>query len=79
MKKIDLTESNLIVEKDAYLFLALSGPTMLFAFFNLLYARILGSFDNNKLAFKINAIGVITNVILDSIIYIKSVEGGRKC
>jgi len=62
---------NPIVEKDAYLFLALSSPTMLFTFFNLLYARILGSFGNNKLAFKINAIGVILNVILDPIfIYI---------
>jgi putative MATE family efflux protein len=58
---------NLIVEKDAYLFLVISGPTMLFAFFNMLYTRILGSFGNNKLAFKINAIGVITNVILDPI------------
>jgi len=58
---------NPIVEKDAYLFLALSGPTMFFTFFNLLYARILGSFGNNRLAFKINAIGVITNVILDPI------------
>lgn len=58
---------NSTVEKDAYLYLALSGPTILFAFFNLLYARILGSFGNNKLAFKINAIGVILNVILDPI------------
>ena len=58
---------NPIVEKDAYLFLAISGPTMLFAFFNMLYTRILGSFGNNKLAFKINAVGVITNVILDPI------------
>ena len=53
------------VEKDAYLYLAISGPTILFVFFNMLYARILGSFGNNKLAFKINAIGVITNILLD--------------
>jgi putative MATE family efflux protein len=59
------------VEKDAYLYLALSGPTMLFSFFNMLYARIVGSFGNNKLAFKINAIGIITNIILDpAFIYI---------
>jgi len=58
---------NPIVEKDAYLFLAISGPTLFFAFFNLLYARILGSFGNNKLAFKINSIGVIANIILDPI------------
>ncbi len=58
---------NYIVEKDAYLYLATSAPTMFFAFFNLLYSRILGSFGNNKLAFKINVIGVIINVILDPI------------
>jgi putative MATE family efflux protein len=56
---------NSVVEKDAYLYLALSGPTTIFVFFNMLYSRILGSFGNNKLAFQINAIGVITNAILD--------------
>lgn len=60
--------NNLIVEKDAYLYLALSGPTMFLVFFNFLYARILGSFGNNKLAFKINAIGIIINIILDPIL-----------
>ena len=59
--------NNPIVEEDSYLYLAISGPTMFFAFFNMLYARILGSFGNNKLAFKINSIGVITNIILDPI------------
>lgn len=63
--------NNPIVERDAYLFLAVSGPTMFFTFFNVLYARILGSFGNNNLAFKINALGVITNIILDPLfIYI---------
>jgi putative MATE family efflux protein len=62
---------NSIVEDDAYLYLASSGPTMFFVFFNMLYARILGSYGNNKLAFKINAIGVIVNIVLDPIfIYI---------
>lgn len=62
---------NLSVARDSYLFLAVSGPTMFFAFYNLLYARILGSFGNNKLPFNINSIGVITNIILDPIfIYI---------
>lgn len=66
-----LNINNFKVEKDAYLYLALSGPTMFFSVFNLLYARILGSFGNNKLAFKINAIGVIINIVLDPIfIYI---------
>jgi putative MATE family efflux protein len=66
-----LNINNSIVENDAYLFLALSGPTVFFAFYNLLYARILGSFGNNKLAFNINVVGVIINIILDPIfIYI---------
>ena len=55
------------VEKDAYLYLAISAPILFFNFFNLLYTRILGSFGNNKLAFKINAIGVIINIILATV------------
>ena len=34
----------------------------------MMYTRILGSFGNNKLAFKINAVGVILNIILDPIL-----------
>jgi putative MATE family efflux protein len=62
---------NVVVERDAYYYLALNGVILFFSFFNILYARILGSFGNNKLAFKINALGLILNVILDPIfIYI---------
>jgi putative MATE family efflux protein len=57
--------NNLKVEQDAYLYLAFSGPAMFFSFYNMLYTRILGSFGNNKLPFKINAIGTLTNIILD--------------
>jgi len=57
--------NNLQVEKDAYYYLASSGPTLFFSFFNMLYTRILSSFGNNKLAFNINAVGVILNIILD--------------
>lgn len=57
--------NNSNVENDAYMFLAVSGPTIFFAFYNLLYARILGSFGNNKLAFNINIVGVVVNIILD--------------
>jgi putative MATE family efflux protein len=63
-----LNINNLNVERDSYLFLAVSGPTMFFAFYNLLYARILGSFGNNKLTFDINSIGVIINIVLDPIL-----------
>lgn len=58
---------NVEVERDAYLYLACSGPVLFFAFFNLLYTRIFGSYGNNKSAFKISAIGIIVNIILDPI------------
>ncbi|GAA0079296.1 MATE family efflux transporter [Clostridium sp. CTA-5] len=68
-----LNINNSVVEKDAYLYLALSAPMMIFAFFNLLYTRIFGSFGNNKTALKINTIGIIINIILDPIfIYVFS-------
>jgi putative MATE family efflux protein len=56
-----------IVERDSYLYLAVNGPILLFAFFNLLYARIMGSYGNNHEALKINMVGLIANVILDPI------------
>ncbi|MBU3131159.1 MATE family efflux transporter [Clostridium gasigenes] len=62
-----LNLDNAIVEKDAYLYLAVSGPMMFFSFFNILYIRILNSFGNNKSALKISAIGIIINIILDPI------------
>ena len=62
---------NNIVERDAYYYLALNGPILFFTFFNVLYTRILGSYGNNKLAFRINGMGLIINIILDPIfIYI---------
>lgn len=66
-----LNIKNTVVERDAYYYLALNGPILFFTFFNVLFARISGSFGNNKLAFKINALGLIINIILDPIfIYI---------
>lgn len=59
--------NNPIVEKDAYLYLVISGPIIFLTFFNALYSRIQGSFGNNKTAFKINTVGVIINIILDPI------------
>ncbi|MGL4738721.1 MAG: MATE family efflux transporter [Cellulosilyticaceae bacterium] len=53
------------VEHNAYMYLLWSAPMMFFAFFNLLFTRLLGSFGNNKVAFKISAIGIIINIILD--------------
>lgn len=62
-----LNLNNPIVEKDAYLYLIISAPTMFFSFFNILYIRIFNSFGNNKDALKISALGVIINIILDPI------------
>lgn len=62
-----LSLGNINVENQAYLYLLISAPTMIFTFFNLLYTRILGSFGNNKEALKISAIGIIINIILDPI------------
>lgn len=62
-----LNLGNINVENQAYLYLVISAPTMIFTFFNLLYTRILGSFGNNKEALKISAIGIIINIILDPI------------
>lgn len=59
---------NVEVEQNAYLYLAYSAPMLFFAFFNLLFTRLLGSFGNNKEAFKISAIGIIMNIILDPIL-----------
>ncbi|GAB6169906.1 MATE family efflux transporter [Clostridium carnis] len=56
------------VERDGYLYLALSSPMLFFSFYNLLYTRILGSFGNNKSALKISVIGVVINMILDPIL-----------
>ena len=63
-----LNLNNYEVERNAYRYLALNAPILFFAFFNMMYTRILGSFGNNKLAFKINAVGVISNIILDPIL-----------
>lgn len=60
--------NNSNVEFEAYKYLAVSGPTMLFTFFNILYSRILNSYGNNKTALKINALGIIINLILDPLL-----------
>lgn len=59
--------NNEIVEKDSYLYLALSAPAMFFTFYNLLYSKILSSFGNNKIVLKVSAIGIFINIILDPI------------
>lgn len=56
------------VSRNAYLYLVCSAPMMFFGFFNILFTRLLGSFGNNKEAFKISAIGIIINIILDPLL-----------
>lgn len=60
-----LNVGNKVVENNAYLYLLWSAPMMFFAFFNILFTRLLGSFGNNKVGFKISAVGIIINIILD--------------
>ncbi|WP_411168744.1 MATE family efflux transporter [Clostridium sp. MB05] len=62
-----LNLDNAIVEKEAYIYLAISAPMLFFSFFNTLFIRIFNSFGNNKSALKISAIGIIINIILDPI------------
>lgn len=59
--------NNVVVERDAYYYLALNGPILFFSFFNFLHSRIFGSFGNNNESLKINAVGMILNIILDPI------------
>lgn len=56
------------VERNAQLYLLISGPTLFFAFYNALYTRILGSFGDNYTALKVNSVGIILNIILDPIL-----------
>ncbi|MEG2354018.1 MAG: MATE family efflux transporter [Clostridium sp.] len=60
--------NNPVVERDAYIYLAVNGPVLFFAFFNLMYIRVLGSFGNNKTALKISAVGIVLNIVLDPIL-----------
>lgn len=63
-----LNLNNSRVERDAYLYLAISGPTLFFTFFNALYTKILSSYGSNKSALLISVVGVLVNVILDPIL-----------
>ncbi|MGG7056952.1 MATE family efflux transporter [Clostridium nigeriense] len=66
-----LNLGNTIVERDAYIYLAISAPMLFFSFFNTLFIRLFNSFGINKSALNISAVGVIINMILDPVmIYI---------
>ncbi|MDF2612329.1 MAG: mate efflux family protein [Clostridia bacterium] len=56
------------VERNAYIYLLINIPILFFSFFNMFYTRVLGSFGNTKGAFKINALGVVMNIILDPLL-----------
>ena len=62
-----LNLNNRNVESGAYLYILVSVPMLFFAFFNLLYTRIFNSYGNNKMALKLNAIGIVVNIVLDPI------------
>lgn len=60
-----LNINNPKVEHYAYMYLAIHSIILLFSFFNTLFIRLLSSYGNNTLSFRISAIGVIVNAILD--------------
>ena len=62
-----LNLNNEFVERNSYYYLAINAPILFFSFFNFLYTRIFSSFGNNSDSLKINAIGMILNIILDPI------------
>lgn len=60
-----LNIGNEVVEKNAYIYLAISAPMLFFSFYNTLYIRIFNSFGNTKSALTISATGLIINIVLD--------------
>jgi len=62
-----LNLNNFNVENGGYYYLALHAPILFFNFFNILFVRLLGSFGNNALAFRVNVVGIVMNTILDPI------------
>ncbi|HCW52249.1 MAG TPA: MATE family efflux transporter [Clostridium sp.] len=60
-----LNLQNVDVETNAYYYLALNAPILFFSFFNMMYTRVMGSYGNNKISFRINALGVVMNIVLD--------------
>ncbi|MGL5175340.1 MAG: MATE family efflux transporter [Cetobacterium sp.] len=55
------------VERMAQVYLVVTGIGLIFKFFNFLYSRILNSYGESKIPFKINSVGVALNIILDPI------------
>ncbi len=62
-----LNLGNPTVERDSYYYIAINGPILFFSFFNFLFSKIFGSFGNNSESLKINAVGIVVNIILDPI------------
>ncbi|WP_320047671.1 MATE family efflux transporter [uncultured Ilyobacter sp.] len=56
------------VEGMAKTYLVITGLGLVFKFSNFLFTRILNSFGESKLPFKINAAGVVMNIILDPLL-----------
>jgi len=56
------------VESMAETYMVIVGVSLIFKFTNFVYVRILNSFGESKLPFKINSAGVILNIVLDPIL-----------
>ncbi|WP_319200921.1 MATE family efflux transporter [uncultured Ilyobacter sp.] len=60
--------NNSEVESMAKTYLVITAFGLIFKFLNFLFTRILNSFGESKLPFKINAVGVVMNIILDPLL-----------
>ncbi|OON90418.1 MAG: MATE family efflux transporter [Epulopiscium sp. Nele67-Bin002] len=60
--------NNEIVEQQSNLYLKWSAVALFFIFLNTLFARIFGSYGNNKEVLKLSGIGTIVNIILDPVL-----------
>lgn len=56
------------VESMAETYMIIAGLALVFKFKNFMYVRILNSFGESKLPFKINSVGVMLNIILDPLL-----------
>ncbi len=56
------------VESMAETYMIIVGLSLVFKFTNFIYVRILNSFGESKLPFKINSVGVILNIVLDPLL-----------
>ncbi|MGL4819899.1 MAG: MATE family efflux transporter [Bacilli bacterium] len=56
------------IERDALAYLFVSVPALLFAYFNIYFARVWASYGNTKQAMKFASVGLVINIVLDPLL-----------